>query len=81
MGVIRGEEARLIAEAVSGIDAKVLARIKAPFGYEVFEEKEGAHGQRRTRYRIADANDDALCNTYDKVYADFIVAALNAYRK
>lgn len=76
---IRGKEAALIAEAVGNIDGRVLARIKAPFAHESFPET-FKDGRVLTRYRIHDANDDALCSSYDKVYADFIVAALNAYK-
>jgi len=73
-------EKRAVLEAFGGIDAKVLARITPPFSYETFSER-GPQGQQYTRYRIRDANDDALASSYDKVYADLIVAALNQYMR
>ena len=56
---------------MQNIDARVMARLRKPFSCE----KVGG------RWRISDANDDAVASVSDREegYARHIVAALNAY--
>ena len=61
------------------MDARILGRVRGPFGCETFPEKT-KDGRTLTRYRIHDASDEAMCSTYEPVYAKLIVNALNAYR-
>ncbi len=52
-----------------GLDEKVRARLRAPFGKELIGNQ----------WRIFDASDDPLCRVHDHVYANVIVDALNYY--
>ena len=62
-----------------GMDARILARVRGPFAFETFPETL-KDGRTLTRYRIHDANDEAMCSTYEPVYARLIVSALNKVR-
>ena len=69
----------LAAFSDGAMDARILARVRGPFGFETFPETL-QDGRRLTRYRIHDANDEAMCSTYEPVYARLIVSALNKVR-
>ena len=65
---------------IAEIDAKVMARLRAPFSCEFFPPvRQG--GDNHGRWRIADANDDpvASCAPSEEGYARLIVRALNAH--
>jgi hypothetical protein len=57
------------------IDAKVMARLRAPFGFELVTNRIAGD----PRWRIHDANDDAIASVSYKEegYARLIVDALN----
>ncbi len=60
------------------LDAAVMARLRAPFGCEFIED---AAGKRWSRWRIHDANDDAVASVsgLEEGYARLIVQALNEH--
>jgi len=69
-----------IAEAVAaltgkGLDERVMAKLRAPFGCEFIASKSSGSA----RWRIHDANDDAIASVAPKEegYARLIVQALN----
>ena len=64
------------AIGVHDLDAMVLRRLKKPFSYETVGKADGTES--RPWYFVHDANDDAVCSTYELVYAQLIVNALNA---
>ena len=68
----------LKAPTVAEVDARVMARLRAPFGCEFIE---GAAGERSNRWRIHDANDDAIASVSgrEEGYARLIVQALNEH--
>jgi hypothetical protein len=59
------------------IDEAVMARLKAPFGCELF----APNGRWPGRWRIHDANDDAIASVafQEEGYARLIVQALNEF--
>lgn len=61
------------------IDARVMARLRAPFSCEFIPSR--GTDPRFGRWRISDANDDAIasCSHLEEGYARLIVAALNEY--
>jgi hypothetical protein len=63
------------AANTKGVDAAVMARLRAPFGCEFIY---GAD-DKSNRWRIHDANDDAIASVSgrEEGYARLIVAALN----
>jgi hypothetical protein len=62
------------------IDTAVMARLRAPFGCE-FVQPLSANDPKLGRWRIHDANDDAIASVsyLEEGYARLIVAALNEY--
>ena len=66
------------APTVAEVDAAVMARLRAPFGCEFIE---GPIGERSSRWRIYDANDDAIASVSgrEEGYARLIVLALNEH--
>ena len=60
------------------IDRAVMARLKAPFGCEFIEDAKAAAGG---RWRVHDANDDAIASVsgLEEGYAKLIVQALNEH--
>ena len=60
------------------LDAAVMARLRAPFGCEFIE---ATHRPGTGRWRIHDANDDALASVApaEEGYARLIVQALNEH--
>jgi hypothetical protein len=67
-----------ILETLSNIDSAVMARLRAPFGCEFVRP---AHPSQHGRWRIHDANDDAIasCSGLEEGYARLIVLALNSH--
>jgi hypothetical protein len=67
-----------IPETLSDVDAAVMARLRAPFGCEYVRP---AHPTQNGRWRIYDANDDAIASVsgLEEGYARLIVLALNSY--
>jgi hypothetical protein len=63
---------------VSEVNARVMARLRAPFGCEWID---GGAGARSSRWRIHDANDDAIASVagQEEGYARLIVQALNEH--
>ena len=63
---------------VAEVDARVMARLRAPFGCERIE---GSAGGQASRWRIHDANDDAIASVSgrEEGYARLIVQALNEH--
>jgi hypothetical protein len=59
----------------TNIDAAVMARLRAPFGCELIQ------GVTSARWRIHDANDDAIASvsSREEGYARLIVQALNEH--
>ena len=66
------------APTVAEVNAAVMAKLRAPFGCEFIE---GATGGRSNRWRIHDANDDAIASVsgLEEGYARLIVQALNEH--
>jgi hypothetical protein len=73
-----GESPTRGAAMNSLIDAAVMARLRAPFGCEFIP---GTTPDHRGRWRIHDANDDAIASVApaEEGYARLIVEALNTY--
>lgn len=64
------------------IDAAVMARLRAPFGCEYIAPAQvGLGGNTHGRWRIHDANDDAVASVsgLEEGYARLIVQALNEH--
>lgn len=66
------------APTVAEMNSAVMSRLRAPFGCEYIT---GAVGGRSDRWRIRDANDDAVasCAAAEEGYARLIVEALNLH--
>ena len=64
--------------ALTGLDSLVMARLRKPFGYELIPN---ALDPLSARYRIFDANDDAIASvsSREEGYAKLIVQALNEH--
>jgi len=64
------------AQVPTALDEAVMARLRAPFACEFIEGRDGDRG----RWRIHDANDDAIASVspLEEGYARMIVDALNA---
>ena len=64
--------------ALTGLDSLVMARLRKPFGYELIPN---ALDPLLSRYRIRDANDDAIASvsSREEGYAKLIVQALNEH--
>jgi len=67
-----------ILDALGDVDAAVMARLRAPFGCEFVRP---THPSQHGRWRIYDANDDAIASVsgLEEGYARLIVLALNSY--
>jgi len=65
----------------NNIDAAVMARLRAPFGCEFIPPGQSAPAGSRGRWRIHDANDDAIASVSyaEEGYARLIVKALNEH--
>lgn len=63
------------------IDEKVMARLRAPFTCEFISSRNLGPTDALGRWRIADANDDAVasCAAAEEGYARLIVQALNEH--
>ena len=63
------------------IDKAVMARLRAPFGCEFIPPGQSARAGDRGRWRIHDANDDAIASVSyaEEGYARLIVQALNEH--
>lgn len=63
------------------VDAAVMARLRAPFGCEFIPGIEDLAGTTKGRWRIHDANDDAVASVAEaeEGYARLIVLALNEH--
>lgn len=79
---------KTVAEALTALDAanidsRVMGRLKAPFDCEFIKSKEISLDGRpnRGRWRIHDANDDAIASVsgLEEGYARLIVLALNEH--
>jgi hypothetical protein len=66
---------------VTEIDNKVMARLRAPFTCEFVSSRNLGRPDPLGRWRIADANDDAIasCAAQEEGYAKLIVLALNEH--
>jgi hypothetical protein len=67
-----------ILDALADVDAAVMARLRAPFGCEFVRP---THPSQHGRWRIHDANDDAIASVsgLEEGYARLIVLALNSH--
>ena len=71
-------KSELKAPTVAEVNARVMSRLRAPFGCEYIT---GAIGGRSDRWRIHDANDDAIASvaSAEDGYARLIVQALDEH--
>ena len=75
----------LKAPTVAEVDARVMARLRAPFGCELITgpHQRNVFGDKppESRWRIHDANDDAIASVSgrEEGYARLIVQALNEH--
>jgi hypothetical protein len=63
------------------IDGMVMARLRAPFTCEFVPPTKFPNGNSKARWRISDANDDAIASVAEaeEGYARLIVQALNEH--
>jgi hypothetical protein len=77
----RGEKLEEIIMSSSGIDQLVMERLRAPFSCEFVSSRNLGRPDPLGRWRIADANDDAIasCSAQEEGYARLICQALNEH--
>jgi hypothetical protein len=72
---------RAATAAGTSVDRRVMGRLRAPFGCELIRGSSDLAGDAPGRWRIHDANDDAIAsvNAREEGYARLIVLALNEH--